>query len=223
MVMHAIRLHAFGPPENLRYEKVDDPHPGPRQVRIVVGAAGVHLIDTNLRAGRAAGPVPLPELPAIPGREVAGVVDEVGPDVDTQWTGRRVVAPLGIASGGYAEFAVANASALHVLPDAMPDDVAVAMIGTGRTTMGILEGAELQPDDVVLITAAAGGIGRLLIQAATNAGALAVGVAGGPAKVERIGQQGAAVAVDYTTPGPPHPAATRWSAQPGGKGPGRCF
>jgi NADPH2:quinone reductase len=54
--MHAIRLHAFGPPENLRYEQVADPTPGPGQARIAVAAAGVHLIDTALRAGRAMGP-----------------------------------------------------------------------------------------------------------------------------------------------------------------------
>ena len=93
--MHAIRLHAFGPPENLRYEHVEDPRPGPGQARIAVAAAGVHLIDTALRAGRAMGPLALPELPAIPGREVAGVVDAVGPEVDEAWLGRRVVAHLG--------------------------------------------------------------------------------------------------------------------------------
>ena len=76
--MHAIRLHAFGPPESLRYEHVEDPRPGPGQARIAVAVAGVHLIDTALRAGRAMGPLALPELPTIPGREVAGVVDAVG-------------------------------------------------------------------------------------------------------------------------------------------------
>jgi NADPH2:quinone reductase len=200
MVMHAVRLHAFGPPENLHYEEVDEPHPGPGQVRIVVGAAGVHLIDTQLRAGRAPGAFPRPDLPAIPGREVAGVVDEVGPEVGEEWIGRRVVAHLGVASGGYAELAVANVTALHVLPDDMVEDGAVAMIGTGRTAMGILEVAQLQSDDVVLVTAAAGGIGTLLVQAANNIGATSVGVAGGPAKIERVRHQGAAVAVDYREP-----------------------
>ena len=65
--MHAIRLHAFGPAENLRYEEVDDPEPEAGQVRIAVSAAGVHLIDTSLRAGQQMGPFPLPDLPAIPG------------------------------------------------------------------------------------------------------------------------------------------------------------
>ena len=141
--MHAIRLHAFGPAENLRYERVDDPRPGPGQARIAVAASGVHLIDTVLRAGRPMGPLPLPELPTIPGREVAGVVDALGPQVDEQWLGRRVVAHLGPASGGYAELAVRETEALHPVPDGLADDAAVAMIGTGRTALAVLEVAQL--------------------------------------------------------------------------------
>jgi NADPH2:quinone reductase len=206
--MHAIRLHEFGPAENLRYEEVDDPVPGPGQVRIAVAAAGVHLIDTVLRSGRQLGPLPQPELPAIPGREVAGVVDAVGPEPDAGvgagvaggWLGQRVVAHLGPASGGYAELAVCAASALHPVPAGLTDVAAVAMIGTGRTALGILEAAQLTAADVVLVTAAAGGLGSLLVQAGRNVGATVVGVAGGPAKVERARQLGATVAVDYTAP-----------------------
>ncbi len=199
--MHAVRLHAFGPAANLRYEEVDDPSPGPGQARIAVAAAGVHLIDTALRAGRPMGPLALPELPTIPGREVAGVVDAVGPQVDERWVGRRVVAHLGAASGGYAELAVREIEALHALPDGLADDAAVAMIGTGRTALAILEVAALTADDVVLVTAAAGGLGSLLVQAARQAGAVVVGAAGGPAKVQRTAQLGASVAVDYSAPG----------------------
>jgi NADPH:quinone reductase len=199
--MHAIRLHAFGPPENLRYERVEDPRPGPGQARIAVAAAGVHLIDTVLREGRPMGPLALPDLPTIPGREVAGTVDAVGPEVDERWLGRRVVAHLGPASGGYAELAVREAEALHALPDGLADDAAVAMIGTGRTALAILEVARPTADDVVLVTAAAGGLGSLLVQAARNAGATVVGVAGGPAKVDRVRQLGADVAVDYAAAG----------------------
>ena len=198
--MHAIRLHAFGPAANLRYEEVEDPRPGPGQARIAVAAAGVHLIDTTLRAGRPMGPLALPDLPTIPGREVAGTVDAVGPEVDERWVGRRVVAHLGPASGGYAELAVRETEALHVLPDGLADDAAVAMIGTGRTAQAILEVAALTAHDIVLVTAAAGGLGSLLVQAARNAGATVVGVAGGPAKVQRVAQLGAAVAVDYSAP-----------------------
>ena len=199
--MHAIRLHAFGPAENLRYEQVEDPEPGPGQVRIAVAAAGVHLIDTTIRAGVRMGPYPLPDLPAIPGREVAGVVDAVGPEVEERWLGRRVAAHLGVASAGYAELAVREVEHLHALPDGLPDDVAVAMIGTGRTTIGILDAATPGADDVVLVTAAAGGIGSLLVQAARRAGATVAGVAGGADKVARVRELGADVAVDYREPG----------------------
>jgi NADPH2:quinone reductase len=196
--MRAIRLHAFGPAENLRYETVDDPVPGPGQVRIGVAAAGVHVIDTVIRSGRRQGPLPLPALPAIPGREVAGVVDALGPGVDDGLLGRRVVAHLGAASGGYAELAVRDAEALHLIPDDLADDAAVAMIGTGRTAIGILEIARLTADDVVLVTAAAGGLGSLLVQAARDAGATVVAAAGGEAKAARARRLGATIAVDYS-------------------------
>jgi len=198
--MHAIQLHAFGAADNLRFEEVDDPVPASGQVRIGVTAAGVHLIDTAIRAGRQMGPIPLPDLPTIPGREIAGVVDAVGPDVGNDWLGQRVVAHLGTASRGYAELVVTDTERLHRLPDALADDVAVAMIGTGRTTLGILDIAQLGATDVVLVTAAAGGIGSLLVQAALNSGATVVGLAGGEDKVERVRQLGATFAVDYTQP-----------------------
>ena len=193
--MNAIRLHEFGPAENLPYEKVPDPEPGPGQVRIAVGAAGVHLIDTAIRAGVQMGPMPLPTLPDIPGREVAGTVDRVGDGVDEAWLGRRVVAHLGPASRGYAELAVRELEHLHALPDGMPDEIAVALIGTGRTAMAILDVARIEPGDVVLVTAAAGGLGALLTQAASQAGARVIGAAG-PGKPVT-----ADVVVDYTVPG----------------------
>ena len=198
--MHAIRLHEFGPAENLRYEEVPDPDPAKDQVRIAVAASGVHLIDTVIRRGVAAGPFPLPDLPAVPGREVAGTVEAVGPGVDERWAGRRVVAHLGRASGGYAERAVAPVDALHEIPDHLGADVAVAVIGTGRTAVGILDDTGLTPKDVVLVTAAAGGLGSLFVQAALRAGAFVVGVAGGPAKAERVRALGASAAVDYLEP-----------------------
>lgn len=199
--MHAIRQYEFGPADTLRLAEVDDPHPAEGQVRIAVAAAGVHFIDTKIRAGVQGGPFPLPELPMTPGREVAGVVDEVGAGVDERWLGRRVVAHLGQTSGGYAEFAVREVEHLHRLPGPVSDDVAVAMIGTGRTAVGILQTARLTSDDVVLVSAAAGGLGTLLVQAARDAGATTIGLAGGAAKAEKVRANGAQLAVDYTSAG----------------------
>ncbi|UED84784.1 zinc-binding dehydrogenase [Streptomyces profundus] len=196
--MHAIRLHAFGPPENLVHERVDDPVPAPGQVRIAVAAAGVHLVDTALRSGVPLGghwkPTP---LPTVPGREVAGTVDALGDGVDPAWLGRRVSAHLGMVPGGYAELAVTAVEKLHPLPDDLPETHAVALLGTGRMTMGILRFAAIQPGDTVLVLAAAGGIGALLTQVARHRGATVIGAAGGPAKVETVRGLGADLAVDY--------------------------
>lgn len=199
--MHAVRLHAFGPAENLTYESAPTPVPAPGQVRIAVAAAGVHLLDTRLREGVQGPPAPLPELPTIPGREVAGTVDALGPGTDPSWLGRPVVTHLGFAPGGYAEYAVADADRLHALPPGLDPARAVAMIGTGRTTLGILQFAELGPGSVALVPAAAGGIGTLLVQYAVQAGATVVALAGGPAKTALAAANGAHLALDYSAPG----------------------
>ncbi|MCX5265128.1 zinc-binding dehydrogenase [Streptomyces sp. NBC_00199] len=211
--MHAIRLHAFGPAENLRHEEVDDPVPGPGQVRIAVEAAGVHLLDTALREG-VPGPAPLPVvLPTVPGREVAGVVDALGEETPDTWLGRRVVAHLGFAPGGYAELAVTDVERLHEIPAGLDAAQAVAMIGTGRTALGIAQFADLGPHSVALVTAAAGGVGTLLVQHARNAGATVVGLAGGPHKTALVEAAGADLAVDYTDPAWPAEVRARLGAR----------
>ncbi|WP_128381106.1 zinc-binding dehydrogenase [Streptomyces cavernae] len=198
--MYAIRQHAFGPAENLSYEQTEDPEPGPGQIRIAVAAAGVHLLDTAVREG-IRGPLPaLPELPAIPGREVAGTVEALGTDTPGHWLGKRVVAHLGMVPGGYAELAVTDADRLHEIPGDLDFAQAVAMVGTGRTTMGILQFAEPTPGSVVVVPAAAGGIGTLIVQYAKHAGATVIGLAGGPDKVARVASNGADLAVDYRDP-----------------------
>jgi NADPH2:quinone reductase len=193
---------------------VADPHPGDGQVRIRVASVGVHLLDTMIRQGRAGGSQPLPELPMTPGREVAGTIDDVGPGVDEQLLGRRVVANLGSASGGYAELALARVESLHLLPERLEPDQAVTMIGTGRTVMAILEVAAPTADDVVVVTAAAGGIGTLLVQACRGVGATVVGVAGGQRKVSIVRELGASRAVDYTQPGWPDAARSAVAGRP---------
>jgi NADPH2:quinone reductase len=140
--MLAIRQHDFGGPDVLRVDEIDDPVPAADHVRIRVAAAGVHLVDAALRRGQRLGPFGLPELPMVPGREVAGVVDAVGDQVDGPgWLGKPVVANLGPRGGGYAQLALAPVSAVHELPDDMSFDDAVAMVGTGATALAILETA----------------------------------------------------------------------------------
>ncbi|MFD3736011.1 zinc-binding dehydrogenase [Streptomyces sp. NPDC058632] len=196
--MRAVVLHEFGPAENLRYETVPDPVPGPGEVRVSVRAAGVHQIETAMREGLEIGP-PLPGLPAILGGEVAGVVESVGPDVDEAWTGTKVVTAHG-RPGGYAELAVAGVSSLHRIPAGLGYEAAATMVVTGTTTIGLLDIAELTSGDVVLVTSAAGGIGRLVVQFAHRLGATVIGAAGGPAKTAAVRELGADIAVDYNLP-----------------------
>lgn len=150
-----------------------------------------------MRGGPAAEQTP---LPTIPGREVAGVVESLGEGVADPWLGKRVVAHLGFVPGGYAELAVTEVERLHEIPRKLDFAEAVAMIGTGRTAMGILQFADLGPDSVAVVPAAAGGIGTLLVQYAKNAGATVIGLAGGPEKVARVQANGADLAVDYRDP-----------------------
>ncbi len=210
--MKAIRLHAFGPAENLRYETASDPRPESGQVRIRVAAAGVHLVDTHLRRGLP-GPYPLPPLPTIPGREVAGTVDMLGPGMDENLLGTTVVTHLGAAPGGYAELAVAGAQRLYPIPGGLDAAAAVAMIGTGRTTLGIAGFIEPEPGAVALVPAAAGGIGTLLVQYLRNAGVVVIGLAGGPAKVARVAA-GADLALDYADPSWPQAVRERFGDRP---------
>ncbi|WP_113704299.1 zinc-binding dehydrogenase [Nonomuraea lactucae] len=198
--MRAVVLHAFGPAENLRYETVPDPMPGPGQVRIAVRAAGVHLVETMMRAAlEGVAMPPLPDLPAIFGGEVAGTVDLVGEGVDPSWAGRDVVTSAG-RPGGYAELAVADLGSVHRVPSGLGYEAAVAMVVTGSTTLQLLDVARPVAGDVVLVTSAAGGIGRLAVQYLRDLGATVVGAAGGPAKVAAVRDLGADLAVDYDEP-----------------------
>ncbi|HJQ06814.1 MAG TPA: zinc-binding dehydrogenase [Nocardioides sp.] len=194
--MHAIRHHSFGPADVLRLEELPDLEPGPGELRIAVEAAGVHLIDTAIRSGGGFAGGPSPTLPVVPGREVAGVVDRVGEGVDDRLLGISVVAHLGPAGGGYAEQAVVAAERAYPVPAGIDAPTAVATIGTGRTAAAILELAAVVPEDVAAVTSGAGGLGLLLLQGVRNAGATAVGLAGGADKVALVAGTGAA-GIDY--------------------------
>ena len=198
--MRAIRLHEFGPATNLVLDDLPDLMPAAGQVRIAVEASGVHLLDTRLRRGEP-GPMPLPALPTIPGREVAGVVDLVGTGVDDSWLDRRVVAHLGTVPGGYAEQVVTAIASLFPVPADLSTTDAVAAVGTGRTAQGILELEPPVKEDVVLVPSAAGGLGWLLVQAARTCGATVIAAAGGPERVAALTPLGADLVVDYADPG----------------------
>jgi NADPH2:quinone reductase len=200
--MQAIVIHKFGPPDVLVPEPVLDPVPGPNQVGIAVEVAGVTFVETQVRAGRPPNPAMLPALPAILGNGVGGRVIAVGEAVDPGRVGQRVVTSLN-GTGGYAELAVTDDVAPIEVPANLATTDAVALLADGRTAIGLMRGAHVQAGETVLVEAAAGGVGSLLVQLARTAGARVVGVARGARKLELARELGASVVVDYSQAGWP--------------------
>lgn len=189
--MRAIVQRDFGGPEVLKVEEAPLPEPGSGEVRVRVEAAGVHAVDTDIRRGDGPPSMPRPVLPMTPGREVAGIVDAVGPDVDEGLLAARVVVHVGFRSGGYAEFALAPAASLHLLPDEVSFSQAVAAIGTGRTAQLMWDSVPTRAEDIVIVPGASGGLGSQLVQLSLSIGATVVALYGGETKrstVERLGE-----------------------------------
>ncbi len=197
--MEAVVLREFGPPDMLRPEDVPAPSAGPGEVVIGVEFASITFVETQIRAGRPPNPAMLPALPAILGNGVGGTVIEVGADADPGLLGRRVVTALG-GKGGYAEQAVAPATGLiEVQNDLLLRD-ATALLADGRTALGLIDLAGIGKNDTVLIEAAAGGVGTLLVQFARNAGAKVIALAGEERKLAVPRDLGADLVVDYSDP-----------------------
>jgi NADPH2:quinone reductase len=167
---------------------------------IEVSVAAIDFVQTQLRRGFTPGP-PLPELPYVPGASVAGRVAEVGESVDRGWIGRRVVARTASGWGGNAEKAVAVVETLVEVPPELGLPEAAALLDDGSTALGLMEGVGVRAGDWVLVEAAAGGVGSLLVQLARTAGARVVGAARGLSKLAAVKEVGADVVVDYSEPG----------------------
>ena len=193
--MRAVRVDGFGEPDVLVLRDVDDPVPGAGQVLVDVRLAGVAYGDVIVRSGL----YPLP-LPWIPGLEVAGEVVAVGPDADESLLGKTVVATTAGQAGGYAERAVATAAYTFPVPDGLALDTALVVFQAGALARGLLSAMRLEAGDTVLITAAAGRVGSLLVQWAKAAGATVIGAAS-RAKLYAVTGFGADHAVDYGASG----------------------
>jgi NADPH2:quinone reductase len=196
--MRAVRVREYGPPKVLVAEELPDPRPHAGQVVVDVAAIGVNFMDTRLRAGTFAGsggPAP----PFVPGNEVGGVVTEVGPGAAPTLEGRRVVTGTG-GRGAYAERVAVAADGLVEIPEELEIETAVALFAQGRTAVGLVRETRLAPGEHALIEAAAGGVGSLLLQLTSQAGATVIAACRGERKLEMARKLGAHVTVDYAQP-----------------------
>jgi len=173
-----IRIHRHGGPEEMKLESMDLPPPGPGQVQLRQTAVGLNFIDVYTRTGLYPGPTP-----AVLGVEAAGVVEALGEGVTGLKTGDRVV--YNGLGGAYASHRNAAADRMIVIPDGVSDEDAAAAFLKGLTVwMLTFEIRRLQPGETILVWAAAGGVGSILVPWANAQGARVIGVVSTPEKAQ---------------------------------------
>ncbi|KTG08361.1 NADPH:quinone reductase [Haloprofundus marisrubri] len=194
--MRAIRVTEFGGTETLEQVDIDEPDPGPGEVRIDVKAAGINFADIMQRRGHYRGG---PEPPYVPGMEAAGTIDAVGEGVDRE-VGDRVVAMTG--GGAYAEKVVTPANGLFDVPPGMEFAEAAGFpvqFLTAHCCLHEWGGLDTEDaDERVLIQAAAGGVGTAAVQLADAAGAESFGTASTQEKLELAERLGLGHPINYT-------------------------
>lgn len=189
--MRAVQVHEPGGPEALQVTEVDDPAPAAGQAVVAVEAAGVNFIDTYQRSGA----YPL-DLPATLGLEAVGTVTAVADDVTDVRVGDRV----GVLDqlGAYAEQVAVDASRAVPVPAELDADVACALLLQGTTAHYLATStAPLGSDDTVLVYAASGGVGRLLVQLAVRRGARVLAATSSAAKADDARSLGASEVIRY--------------------------
>jgi NADPH2:quinone reductase len=181
-----IRFHETGGPDVLRWESIELGEPGRNEVRVRQFAVGLNFIDVYERNGLY--PVP---LPATPGKEAAGIVEAVGPGVKHVKVGDRV-AYASAPSGAYAEARVMSADGLVPIPDNIDDKTAAASMLKGLTAQMLLRQVyRVRKGDALLVHAAAGGVGSILVQWARHLGAVVIAVVGSTSKADMVRELGA--------------------------------
>src|SRR6478735_8414835 len=170
----AVRVHKPGGPEALIYEDIEIPAPGQGQIKIKQHACGVNFIDTYFRIGLYPSPV---GMPFVSGNEGAGQITAVGPGVTDLKVGDRVA--YVVALGGYAAERLLPAERAVKLPDNISYEQAAAMMLKGMTAQYLLNRTfKVKKGDIILVHAAAGGVGLILCQWANHLGATVIGTVG---------------------------------------------
>jgi NADPH2:quinone reductase len=196
--MRAIQFSSYGGPEVLQSVDLSRPVPESHEVVIEIKAIGVNYADTARREGQYVVPTP---LPFVPGAEVAGIVTEVGDGVTKVKEGTRVVTLLGSKKAtGYAEYTIADEGGLIPIPDGVDFNRAVALPLQGLSAYHILKTmGQLEKGEIVLVHAAAGGVGTLAVQLAKLLGAgKVIATASSQSKLDIARHLGADVLINYS-------------------------
>jgi len=189
---HAVRIHRTGGPEVLAYEEIPLDAPGPSEVRIRQTAIGLNYIDTYHRSGL----YPLPKLPAVLGREAAGIVEALGHQVTDLAIGDRVAYPM--AAGAYAVERNIAADLVVRLPAGVSDRLAAALMLKGLTAHYLLRRTHpVRQGETILVHAAAGGVGLIVCQWAKRLGATVIGTVGSAEKAALARAHGCDHAILY--------------------------
>src|SRR5919106_343114 len=174
--MKAVRVHETGPAEVLRYEDVDDPQPATGEALVKIAAAGVNYLDVYYRSGFHWGGHHKRALPYIPGAEAAGTVVAVGAGATDVKVGDRVAYGISNGYGSYAEVCAVPSWHLYKLPATVSFETAAATMLQGMTAHYLTHSTvTVKPEESVLVHAAAGGTGHLLVQIAKMRGARVFG------------------------------------------------
>jgi NADPH2:quinone reductase len=194
--MKAIRIHQFGPSEDvLQYEDVSMPEPKGGEILIKVEAASLNRADLGLRKGNYR--ISPDQLPVIPGREFAGLVEKPGAGVSDYSVGQRVVAYPSL--GGYAEYAVAKTSEVRPIPDGVTSAQAAALPTAFLTAwFGLKTDGSLKAGEWLLVQGGSSGVGTAAIQIAKHWGAKTIATTGSEEKARRLRKLGADVTIDVS-------------------------
>lgn len=190
--MKAIRIHEYGNADVLKYEDTEKPEPKENEARVKLEAIGVNFIDVYQRNGLYPN-----KLPFIPGMEGASVVDKIGKNVSDVKKGDRVAYAMNI--GSYAEYSVVPAWKLVKIPDYINFKIACAAMLQGMTAHYLTHSTfKIKKNDIILLHAAAGGVGLLLTRIAKNLGARVIGTVGNEEKAKLAKENGADETIIYT-------------------------
>ena len=194
--MRALLCRQWGPPESLTVEALPDPLPGPGEVVIEVRSAGVNFPDVLVVQNKYQYK---PQLPFSPGNDMAGVVAAIGEGVSGIAVGDRVVASY--LHGAFATHAKVPAAAVMPMPPGLDFDTAAASLMTyGTSYHALVDRAQLQAGETLLVLGAAGGVGLAAVEIGRALGARVIAAASSPEKLAVCRECGADVLIDYTRP-----------------------